>query len=122
MTSLTTPYGSTTFAYCDSALNAAICPDITRRITITDPANESEIIEFRHAAPVASVATGLDAPAQAPGESASVINNNAFLENRNTFIWNKEAVKKPKAAGESFNPPSSSAYPNAYLVTLVAPQ
>ena len=71
---LTTPYGTTTFAYSGSGM--------TRWLQITDPLGKIARLETLHAAP------GI------PGSEAVVpsglLTVNAYLEARNTFYWDKD--------------------------------
>jgi len=72
---MTTPYGDTTFAYFD---------DGSYRLWLeaTDVNNDTEHLEFRHLAPGIA--------ASDPPETVPVgFTNNAFLDNRNTYFWDK---------------------------------
>lgn len=74
MSSMTTPYGTTTFDMWENGT--------TRAIQATDPMGQTERLEFRHQAPGIS---GSDP--QAPGLVANV-----NLDWRNSFYWNKRVL------------------------------
>ena len=77
ITGMTTPYGTTSFAYSGSGM--------TRWLEVTDPLNKTERLETKHSAsgiassdPTWTVPSGLG------------LTNN-YLEYRNTFYWDKDA-------------------------------
>ncbi|MEL0027428.1 MAG: hypothetical protein VW625_01985, partial [Perlucidibaca sp.] len=79
--SMTTPYGTTTFAYGGTG--------IQRWVEITDPLSNKERVEFAHTAPGIAYSDPV-APTGA--------GNNQYLNYRNTFYWDKTAMKV--AAGD----------------------
>ncbi len=92
VTALTTPYGTTRFAYAESAPGSTL----QRSLTATDPLGFVERVEFRQAAPGIS---GSDAVLPQGMNIANI-----YLEWRNTFYWDKHAYQQ--AAGD---------YTKAYL-------
>ncbi len=72
---LTTPYGTTKFAYGENG--------VQRWINITNPQGQTERVEYRHQAPGLSYTES-----QTPG-GMSVFNT--FINYRNTFYWNADA-------------------------------
>ncbi|MEZ0191977.1 RHS repeat-associated core domain-containing protein [Ralstonia solanacearum] len=72
---LTTPYGTTKFAYGENG--------VQRWINITNPQGQTERVEYRHQAPGISYTES-----QTPG-GMSVFNT--FINYRNTFYWNADA-------------------------------
>lgn len=79
---MTTPYGTTNFAYGASGS--------TRWIEITDPLGETERVEFRHGAP------GIPFSDSPVPQGMNLFNR--YINGRNTFYWDKEAMKR--AAGD----------------------
>jgi YD repeat-containing protein len=80
---LTTPYGTTRFAYSDSSSNPT--GDVTRYLNATDPLGNTERMEYRVGAPgspysdpAATVPTGMNT-------------YNAYLYYRDSFHWDKHA-------------------------------
>lgn len=108
MTGITSPYGNstrtTTFEhYCADETPTAPCSLPNRWITVTDPDGEKERVEFRHSAPSIPNAEPSLAENGVPGyttlypakfHSGGALHVNAFLQFRNTFYWNKEAMKQ----------------------------
>ena len=80
---LTTPYGTTTFAYGDLSTNAAL-PSSERWLEATDPLGGKERLEYRHDAP--GIAT------TEPAATAPPFGENANLQYRNSFYWDKKAM------------------------------
>lgn len=81
ITTLTTPYGKTTFTYGDSTTDYLL--GTTRFVTITDPLGQTERVEYRQNAPgiaysdpPATVTTGMNV-------------DNFYLVFRNSFVWDK---------------------------------
>jgi RHS repeat-associated protein len=96
VTAMTTPYGTTTFAVGTDG--AAASGSLSRWIEATDPANETERLEYRTftaEVPVSEVA-------------APSAGYNGSLHYRNSFFWDKEAWKKYKTA------PAATKYDKAY--------
>lgn len=77
---LTTPYGSTTFAYEEEGTR--------RKLVATDPQGDAECVEYRDNAP--GFTAQVD-PAPVPG-GASWFNN--YMNRRNSFYWDKKAWKE----------------------------
>lgn len=75
---MTTPYGTTRFAYGQSGT--------TRWLEITDPKGEKERVEYRHGAPGIPFS---DSPVPAGMKLF-----NSYINGRNTFYWDKEAMKR----------------------------
>lgn len=75
---MTTPYGTTRFAYGESGT--------TRWLEITDPKGEKERVEFRHGAP------GIPFSESPVPSGMNVFNR--YINGRNTFYWDKEAMKR----------------------------
>jgi YD repeat-containing protein len=75
ISTLTTPYGSTTFVYYESGT--------TRFLEATDPLGATEHIEYRQGAP------GIGSAESVTPQGMSVANNN--LSYRNSFYWDKTA-------------------------------
>lgn len=85
ITSMTTPYGTTSFAMGESNVGSQY---ESRWITITDPLGDQERVEFIHG--VASVA---GSEAQVPTGSPIALHN-LYLNYRNTYFWDKKAMKQ----------------------------
>lgn len=79
--SLTTPYGTTTFAYTAPGISAP-----PRFVQVTDPLGFSERVEWLEPAPVPSTDPTGTVPQGMP-----VAPTNNFLQYRNSFYWNKDA-------------------------------
>jgi len=77
VTSLTTPYGKTTFAFGESGP--------TRWLDATDPLGDTERVEFRNTAP------GIPYSDPSNTVPAGVPLYNQYMNYRNTFYWDKEA-------------------------------
>ncbi len=75
--SMTTPYGTTQFAYADESGTA-------RWLEITDPLGHGERVETRH------VASGI--PYSESIVPAGINTFNSFIDGRNTFYWDKDAL------------------------------
>jgi len=77
ISTLTTPYGTTTFTYGE--------PDgTTRWLEATDPLGGTERVEYRHAAP------GIGSSESAVPQGMTV--SNTYLQYRNSFYWDKRAL------------------------------
>ena len=76
---LTTPYGTTQFAYGDNGT--------TRFLNATDPLGNTERVEFQHTAPGMPFAD----PANTVPQNMGLTNQ--YLYYRNTFYWDKHAYK-----------------------------
>jgi YD repeat-containing protein len=83
---MTTPYGTTSFAYGETAGNQS------RFVQGTDPLGLTERLEFRHQAP------GISASDPASTVPEGMTTTNLFLNYRNTFYWDKRAYQV--AAGD----------------------
>src|SRR4029079_2776566 len=83
ITSLTTPYGATTYTKGESFSPCQYGTNYTRWIEATDPLGQTEHLEFRDAAP------GI------PFSEASVPTNinsfNQFMNYRDSYFWDKKA-------------------------------
>jgi RHS repeat-associated protein len=98
---LTTPYGTTQFQYTDATTENAPT-DTSRSVTITDPLGRVSRVEYRQGSePYNCDANGQDIqavpgypitcqePKGAPATPGSLVSFwNAYLNYRNTFIWN----------------------------------
>lgn len=85
VTSMTTPYGTTTFSRTNGSN-----PVRFRRMTVTDPQGDVEVFEFRDDTPaIPSSEPPSETPYYASGGNASGM----FMNHRNTFHWTKEAWK-----------------------------
>jgi RHS repeat-associated protein len=82
ITSLTTPFGTTTFAKTEGVGSAS-----QASIQATDPDGETERTEYLHAAPGIAFSEPVD---QVP---AGMTTRNEYLNYRNSFYWDKEAFK-----------------------------
>jgi len=76
---LTTPYGTTTFAKGEQ--------DTTRFLQATDPLGDTERVEFRQRAPGISP----NEPPEAVPPPTVIPTYNQYLDGRNTFYWDKKA-------------------------------
>lgn len=79
MTSMTTPYGTTTFARNQGT-------GLRASIQATGPLGHAERTEFRHNAPGVAYSE--------PAAPAEVRTNNRYLNYRNSFYWNKLAYAR----------------------------
>ena len=82
---LTTPYGTTTFAYGEVGAGTSTI----RWLEATDPLGGKERLEYRHNAP--GIATS-DPVGTVP---AGISLTNAYLNYRNSFFWDKKAMMEP---------------------------
>lgn len=75
--SLTSPYGTTTFATAESGR--------TRRLTATDPLNQTEVLEFNERSDLQ--------PYSDPAEllPSGMYLRNAYLYGRNSYFWDKKS-------------------------------
>src|SRR5205814_3304248 len=78
--SMTTPYGTTAFAYGDSTT------DPTRWLEVTDPLGNKERTEFRQGATLGIPFSETPAPPASEMPTA-----NQYLYDRNSFFWDKAA-------------------------------
>jgi len=76
---LTTPYGATHFAYGESGT--------TRWLEATDPQGDKERLEYLHGAP------GIEFSESVVPQGLSPLVFNGFLNYRNSFYWDKHAMK-----------------------------
>ena len=81
---LTTPYGTTTFAYGDVGAGA----NAIRWLEATDPLGGKERLEYRHNAPGIAPGDPVATVPSVPGWSLS----NVYLNYRNSFFWDKKAM------------------------------
>ncbi len=88
---LTTPYGTTSFTFGDGSLDPAQAQ--TRAILVTDPLGRKSRVEF-----VQGVWPG-DQGAPAPQGMYQLDSTGAYLNWRNTYIWNPEQLRIATAAG-----------------------
>ena len=79
ITSMTTPYGTTTFAYGQDS-------GVERWVNVTDPLNATERVEFLHQVP--TVPYSLPASEIPPGVIGLF---NEYMNYRNSFYWDKAA-------------------------------
>lgn len=88
ITSLTTPYGTTTFALSEPYVNRT--SGLFRFIESTDPLGQKERVEYNNNATTTGVSVGLEAPLP----NSSKVNYSTDYNNyRNTFYWDKLAMK-----------------------------
>ncbi len=80
---LTTPYGTTHFAYSDSSSNPT--GDATRWLNVTDPLGNTERMEYRVGAPGSSASD----PANTVPVGMNTYNNALYY--RDSFYWDKHA-------------------------------
>lgn len=78
VSALTTPYGTTTFAYGESGT--------TRWLEATDPQGDKERLEYRHQAP------GIPFSESTVPQGISPVFN-SYINGRNSFYWDKHAMK-----------------------------
>lgn len=81
ITSMTTPYGTTTFTLSEGGAGQQ------RAIMATDPLGEREKIEFRDAAP------GIPASESVVPAGMTLSPFNLWMNHRNTFSWDKKAMR-----------------------------
>jgi RHS repeat-associated protein len=79
--SLTTPYGTTSFAYTAPGTSGA-----PRFVQVTDPLGFSERVEWLEPAPIPA-----SDPANTVPQGMPVAPTNSFLQFRNSFYWDKNA-------------------------------
>ena len=79
---MTTPYGTTNFAYGETA---GSLPNLSRFVQATDPLKHTERLEFRHQAP------GISFSDPAGTVPQGITTPNSLLWYRNTFYWDKHA-------------------------------
>jgi RHS repeat-associated protein len=84
ISTLTTPYGASTFTYGDSTTDPSL--GTTRFLTLTDPLNQTERVEFAQEAP--GVAN--DDPDNTVPTGMST--ENFYLSDRDTFYWDKHQL------------------------------
>jgi RHS repeat-associated protein len=90
ITSLTTAYGKTNFAYGDMDTDPGLS-DAERWLETTDPLGAKERVEYRHEAPgIASSDPDGSVPALPPDKYEPFLND--YLQYRNTFYWSKKAM------------------------------
>jgi RHS repeat-associated protein len=77
LNAMTTPYGTTSFTYGESGT--------TRWLTATDPNGETERTEYRHSGPGIPFSESI--------VPAGINSFNAYIDERNTFFWDKRAYK-----------------------------
>lgn len=82
---LTTPYGTTIFAYGEVGAGTSTI----RWLEATDPLGGKERLEYRHNAP------GIAASDPAGTVPAGISLINAYLNYRNSFFWDKKAMMEP---------------------------
>jgi len=88
VTSLTTPYGLTGFAYGDIGNDSSL--GTTRWMNVTYPDGNTTRTEYRQGAPGIS---NYDAQGIPTGMYPSISAINDYMEYRNTYFWDKQAMK-----------------------------
>ena len=89
VTAMTTPYGTTTFAFGSGVSNGP-----TRFVEVTDPLGNSERVEYLQGAPGVP-----DSDSPIPnGINVFYFQDRMFMSGRNTFYWDKLAL--PRARGD----------------------
>ena len=91
--SLTTPYGTTTFAFADVTTDPTM--GVAAWLEATDPYGDTERAEFRHNAPGIPYSESI-VPQTIP-------TFNAYINARNTYFWDKKAYQEAKASDGSFD-------------------
>jgi RHS repeat-associated protein len=101
ISSLTTPYGTTRFAFTDSMTD--VSAGSTRSVTITDPLNRVSYVEFHQGDAECSPANALgdatvaDSNHIACNERSAPVGmqtSNDYLQYRNTFVWDPHQVNE----------------------------
>jgi YD repeat-containing protein len=82
ITTLTTPYGVSSFTWGDATTDPTL--GTSRFATITDALGRTTRVEFRQAAPGIQIS---DPPATVPFSGSQVSLNDNYLQWRNTFVW-----------------------------------
>ena len=88
LTSLTTPYGTTTFL----KVNGSNSWD--RTVTVTDPQGDSERVQYVEPIDVPGNEPPLPATINVGGTNVSFIAETGRLQFRNSFYWSKKAMKE----------------------------
>lgn len=91
ISSMTTPYGTTTFQHEDLPPYPAANP--RRYAQHTDPEGNKERVEFRAMAPGSHGSEALDQVPALPGSESAFINNQ-YLDYRVSYYWNKRAMQE----------------------------
>lgn len=87
MSSMTTPYGTTTFKMSEAYVHTG--QSLIRYVQATDPLGQTERVEYN-----AESAAAISSPLESPPPSASVVNYAAgFNTWRNSFYWDKLTMK-----------------------------
>ena len=92
--SLTTPYGTSTFAFGDASTDPTL--GTTAWVEATDPYGDTARAEYNQT----QSATGLPYSEPAP---AGIPTFDAYLYGRNTFYWDKKAYQAAKLSGGGFD-------------------
>lgn len=91
--SLTTPYGTTTFAFADVTTDPTM--GVAAWLEATDQYGDTERAEFRHGAP------GIPFSESVAPQTIPVFNQ--YISSRNTFYWDKKAYKEAKQSDGTFD-------------------
>lgn len=91
---LTTPYGTTTFAFGDASTDPAL--GTTAWLEATDPYGDKERVEFNQNGAVTGLPYAEPTPAGLP-------TFNAYLYGRNSFFWDKKAYQAAHRADGTFD-------------------
>ena len=91
--SLTTPYGTTTFAFADVTTDPTM--GVAAWLEATDQYGDTERAEFRHNAPGIPYSESI-VPQTIP-------TFNAYINARNTYYWDKKAYQEAKGGDGSFD-------------------
>lgn len=85
---MTTPYGTTRFAFSDRDA-------VNRWVEATDPLGDKERVEFRHEAPGIQASEEVGAPRLDPRDFPGFPGfSNEYLQWRNSFYWDKKAWRE----------------------------
>jgi len=84
ISSLATPYGTSTFTYGDSTTNRNL--ETTRFVTLTDPLGQTERTEFNQNAP------GIQQNDPDNTVPTGMFTDNGFMIYRNSFVWDKHQL------------------------------
>jgi len=89
ISSMTTPYGTTTFSGGDANDDNEITASDVRWFQATDPAGATERLEFDDAAPIPDSDGTNTIPQNLPASCTTI--SNQYLSDRNSFYWSKKA-------------------------------
>jgi RHS repeat-associated protein len=91
VTSLTTPYGVTNFAYGDVTTNPSL--GTTRWMNVTYPDGNATRTEYNETQTPGGVSGGVDTAGIPSGMYPGITATNNYMQYRNTYFWDKQALK-----------------------------